>query len=92
MRNKEDGREAEEYHHSLENRHDPSSEATIYEARKRSNLPIVRTYDHQFAGKGKKETGPNSKFRVITERIPHRLSQSPQLSFDESLYVLTRSL
>ena len=92
VRNKEDGRQAEEYHYPLDNRYDPATEAVIYERRRKTTYPIVRAYDHQFQAKGKKEIGPNNKFRVVTERIPHRLSQAPQLTYDESLYVLSRSL
>ncbi len=35
---------------------------------------------------------PKNNFKVITERIPVRLTKCPQLSYDESLYVLDRAL
>ncbi len=40
----------------------------------------------------KEAADPYNHIAVITERIPHRLVNAPQLTYPESLYVLDRSL
>jgi hypothetical protein len=40
----------------------------------------------------KVENDPYNHIAVITERIPHRLVDCPQLTYPESLYVLDRAL
>lgn len=54
---------------------------------------------HQITGKDEKERKKNEKefkkrvyLSTITEHIPKRLAEVPQLTFGESLYVLDRSL
>ena len=51
----------------------------------------MRVFDHQWEAKGSSLV-PRNNFRVVTERLPHRLTSCPQLTFDESLYVLDRAL
>jgi hypothetical protein len=51
----------------------------------------VKSFDFQWEAKGTALLAKNN-FNVVTERIPNRLTTCPQLSFDESLYVLDRSL
>ena len=87
----QNGREAEEYNYNLNNRYSPAGEFDIYEQRRVSTLPIVKAYgaEHTTVGGA---LNPKNEFRVLTERIPHRLSQTPQLSYPESLYVLNESL
>ena len=46
-------------------------------------------YEFQNKGKG---LVPKNQFNVVTEHIPHRLTNVPQLTFPESLYALDESL
>lgn len=77
-----------------------SNEHAIYDYRRDTKAPLVRAYDSAVLepkkeskdSKQKKEKDPNVYMNVITEHIPHRLSQAPQLTYPESLYVLDRSL
>ena len=74
-----DGRLAEEYSYTLDNKYDPAGEAHIFTQRSKTNLPIVRAYDHQWDCKSKGSL-PKNNFRVVTERFTHRLSNTPQLT------------
>jgi hypothetical protein len=40
----------------------------------------------------KEKSDPYTHVAVITERIPNRLAESPQLTYPESLYVLDKAL
>lgn len=85
--------------------YDPKNEEFIYKYRRETNEPLVAAYGSELlvpekAPKGEKKDKKDKKVKkdpynhlvVITERIPHRLADAPQLTEAESLYVLDRSL
>lgn len=105
VRENQTGREGERRIIALDPIYSPSNEQFIYNFRKETKLPFVSAYgsevldfqkptEQQKKDKNTLQTlqDPYEHLAVITERIPHRLSQAPQLTYAESLYVLDRAL
>ena len=86
-----DGRNGQEWHYVLDNRYDPAEEKLIYGKRRDATAPIVQAWgsDNTVKGSGLQ---PLNNFRAVTEPISNRLTDIPQLTYPESLYVLDRSL
>lgn len=85
------GREGEDYTINVNSKHNPEKEAEIYNLRKTIRAPVVHVYEWECKQSGS-ALQPLYIFRAITERITHRLAETPQLNFYECLYVLDTSL
>ena len=104
MRETQSGRMAEKNIVTLDPIYDPKNEEFIYNYRRDTKAPLVAAYGSELliaekAPKGekkdkkdKKKKDPYSHMVVLTERMPHRLADAPQLTYPETLYVLDRSL
>ena len=75
-----EGHEAEESKFTLNNRYDPAHEFDIYEQRRKTDFPVVKAYGAEVTPTGS-GLAPKNEFRTLTERIPHRLSNVPQLTY-----------
>ena len=71
--------------------YDPTDQIDIYESREQARSPVVKTYAAENINKGS-ALNPQNNMRILTERIQYRLSEAPQLTYPESLYVLDNSL
>lgn len=101
VRESTSGREGERRIVALDPLYDAANEQFIYNYRRESKLPFVSAYGSELLklekppktkGAKSEPADPYSHLAVITERIPHRLVDAPQLSYPESLYVLDRAL
>lgn len=73
-------------------RHDMDKEMDIYSYRK-NRPPLVRCLGAEsMKAKSKTMCGNEQTVKVLTERIPKRWSELPQLTFPETLYALGESL
>ena len=95
-KNKFNGLVAEKRVVELDSRLPLAGEKRIYNYRCTNTDGLVKTYQAQplesDGDKGVCGCGHKQRMQVYSERIPHRLSQLPQLTFPESLYLLKESL
>lgn len=82
--------EAELHQIVLDPRYDTDREAEIYNYRQKINNSLVKCFGYE-SNIGKKTTlcGNEQNCRVLTERIPKRWNQIPQITFPESVYALS---
>lgn len=99
VRDSKTGREGERSIVTLDPIYDPKNEEFIYNYRRETKAPLVSAYGSELlipekVPKGEKKTkaDPYNHLLAVTERIPHRLADAPQLTYPESLYTLDRSL
>ena len=105
VRESNTGREGERRIIALDPIYSPANEKFIYDYRRESNVPFVKAYGSEIlefqkpTAEQKKDKqvaeslkDPYQHIAVITERIPHRLANAPQLTYPETLYVLDRAL
>jgi len=85
------GNQGDEYTYELDNRYSPASQFDIYEQRRTTKEPIVKVYGAEHTSIGGALDSRN-EMRVITEHIPHRLTNIFYLTYTECLYVCQESL